>query len=185
MIIGMIKAHPIEHRMPRQASLRDLTCGVFVRHAGRMTVRDLLTALQTLPRDAELLAFEAGSEDYCEREVDDHLGPSEMAAPRPAALHHAWWSGHGCQPLFQAQRHGLLANRCRHRGQRVEQRPIDRASNRPIDDHGGKSASWTLGAPATPLRHAVMWLRASSWTFTAPRPSSRASSVKDSALPAR
>jgi len=25
-----------------------------------MTVRDLLTALQTLPRDAELLAFEAG-----------------------------------------------------------------------------------------------------------------------------
>jgi hypothetical protein len=46
-----------------------------------MTVRDLLTALQTLPRDAELLAFEAGCEDYCEREVDDHLGPSEMAAP--------------------------------------------------------------------------------------------------------
>jgi hypothetical protein len=25
-----------------------------------MTVRDLLAALQTLPRDAELLAFEAG-----------------------------------------------------------------------------------------------------------------------------
>ena len=25
-----------------------------------MTVRDMLTALQTLPRDAELLAFEAG-----------------------------------------------------------------------------------------------------------------------------
>jgi hypothetical protein len=36
-----------------------------------MTVRDLLTALQTLPRDAELLAFEAGCEDYCEREVDE------------------------------------------------------------------------------------------------------------------
>jgi hypothetical protein len=33
-----------------------------------MTVRDILTALQTLPRDAELLAFEDGSEDYCERE---------------------------------------------------------------------------------------------------------------------
>src|SRR5919106_5714299 len=36
-----------------------------------MTVRDMLTALQTLPRDAELLAFEAGCEDYCEREVDE------------------------------------------------------------------------------------------------------------------
>jgi hypothetical protein len=35
-----------------------------------MTVRDMLTALQTLPRDAELLAFEAGCED-CEREVDE------------------------------------------------------------------------------------------------------------------
>jgi hypothetical protein len=32
------------------------------RYAGRMTVRDLLTALQALPRDAELLAFEAGCE---------------------------------------------------------------------------------------------------------------------------
>ena len=30
------------------------------RYAGPMTVRDLLTALQVLPRDAELLAFEAG-----------------------------------------------------------------------------------------------------------------------------
>ena len=38
-----------------------------------MTVRDLLTALQALPRDAELLAFEADCEDYCEREVDDYL----------------------------------------------------------------------------------------------------------------
>ena len=36
-----------------------------------MTVRDMLIALQTLPRDAELLAFEAGCEDYCEREVDE------------------------------------------------------------------------------------------------------------------
>jgi hypothetical protein len=33
----------------------------------------MLTALQTLPRDAELLAFEAGCEDHCEREVDDYL----------------------------------------------------------------------------------------------------------------
>ena len=31
-----------------------------VRYAKCMTVRDMLTALQTLPRDAELLAFEAG-----------------------------------------------------------------------------------------------------------------------------
>jgi hypothetical protein len=38
-----------------------------------MTVRDMLAALQTLPHDAELLAFEAGCEDYCEREVDDYL----------------------------------------------------------------------------------------------------------------
>ena len=53
------------------------------------------------------------------------------------------------------------------------------------DDHGGKSASWTLAAPATPLRHAVMRLRASSWALTAPRPSSRASSMRDSAVPAR
>jgi hypothetical protein len=38
-----------------------------------MTVRDLLTMLQRLPRDAELLAFDAGWEDYCEREMDDYL----------------------------------------------------------------------------------------------------------------
>jgi len=36
-----------------------------------MTVRDLSESLQRLPRDAELLAFEAGCEDYCEREVDE------------------------------------------------------------------------------------------------------------------
>ena len=36
-----------------------------------MTVRDLLTTLQHLPRDAELLAFEAACEDYCEREIDE------------------------------------------------------------------------------------------------------------------
>jgi hypothetical protein len=34
----------------------------------------MLTVLQTLPRDAELLAFEAGCEDYCEREVDEWSG---------------------------------------------------------------------------------------------------------------
>jgi hypothetical protein len=36
-----------------------------------MTVRELQETLQRLPRDAELLAFEAGCEDYCEREVDE------------------------------------------------------------------------------------------------------------------
>jgi hypothetical protein len=33
----------------------------------------MLITLQTLPRDAELLAFEGGCEEYCEREVDDYL----------------------------------------------------------------------------------------------------------------
>jgi hypothetical protein len=36
-----------------------------------MTVRELLAELQQLPRDAELLAFEPGCQDYCEREVDE------------------------------------------------------------------------------------------------------------------
>jgi hypothetical protein len=36
-----------------------------------MTVREMLAELQYLLRDAELLAFEAGCEDYCERELDD------------------------------------------------------------------------------------------------------------------
>ena len=36
-----------------------------------MTVSEMLASLQRLPRDAELLAFEAGCEDYCEREVDE------------------------------------------------------------------------------------------------------------------
>jgi hypothetical protein len=44
---------------------------VLRRYAQCRTVRDMLTALQTLPRDAELLAFEAGCEDYCEREVNE------------------------------------------------------------------------------------------------------------------
>jgi hypothetical protein len=33
----------------------------------------MLTALQVLPRDVALLAFEAGCENSCEREVDDYL----------------------------------------------------------------------------------------------------------------
>jgi hypothetical protein len=38
-----------------------------------MTVREFLTELQHLPRDAEVLAFEAGCEECCEREVDDEV----------------------------------------------------------------------------------------------------------------
>ena len=71
-----------------------------------MTVRDLLTAVHALPRDAELLGFEAGCEDYCEREVDDYLGlpstpslSSTRRAPdsldrwirsQPTAVHAVW-----------------------------------------------------------------------------------------------
>jgi hypothetical protein len=57
-----------------------------------MTLRDMLIALQTLPRDAELLAFEADCEDDCEREVDEvewqggrvylHLGARQDHLPR-------------------------------------------------------------------------------------------------------
>jgi hypothetical protein len=36
-----------------------------------MTVQELVAELQRLPREAELLGFEAGCEDYCEREVDE------------------------------------------------------------------------------------------------------------------
>jgi hypothetical protein len=36
-----------------------------------MTVRELLTELRHLPRDLEVLAIEAGCEDYCEREIDE------------------------------------------------------------------------------------------------------------------
>ena len=36
-----------------------------------MRVRELLAGLQHLPRDLEVLAVEAGCEDYCEREVDE------------------------------------------------------------------------------------------------------------------
>jgi hypothetical protein len=36
-----------------------------------MTVREVLAELQHLPRDAEVLAFEAGCEEFCEREVDE------------------------------------------------------------------------------------------------------------------
>jgi hypothetical protein len=38
-----------------------------------MAVREMLPELPYLLRDAELLAFEAACEDFCEREVDDYL----------------------------------------------------------------------------------------------------------------
>ena len=57
-----------------------------------MTVREILARLQRLPRDAELLAFEAGCEDHCEREIDEverqdgrvylHLGARRDDPPR-------------------------------------------------------------------------------------------------------
>ena len=58
----------------------------------------MLTALQTLPRDAELLAFEAGCEDYCEREVDEvewqggrvYLHPGARHDPRQATGSGQW-----------------------------------------------------------------------------------------------
>jgi hypothetical protein len=40
-------------------------------YSRRMTVREMLATLQQFPRDAEVLAFEAGCEEYCEREVDE------------------------------------------------------------------------------------------------------------------
>jgi hypothetical protein len=91
MIIGMIKAHPTANRMPSREDVRTHAVR-WDRYAECMTVRDMLTALQTLPRDAELLAFEAGCEDYCEREVDEvewqggrvylHLGAHRDGPPR-------------------------------------------------------------------------------------------------------
>jgi hypothetical protein len=57
-----------------------------------MTVRDLVATLLRLPKDVEVLAFEAGCEDYCEREVDEvewqggrvylHLGARRDNPPR-------------------------------------------------------------------------------------------------------
>jgi hypothetical protein len=58
-----------------------------------MTVREMLRQLQHLPQDAEVLAFEAGCEKYCEREVDEvewqgdrlylHLGARRDEPPQP------------------------------------------------------------------------------------------------------
>ena len=57
-----------------------------------MTVRELLAELQHLPRHLDVLAFEAGCEDYGEREIDElelqgsrvylHLGARRDDPPR-------------------------------------------------------------------------------------------------------
>jgi len=57
-----------------------------------MTVGELLVRVQRLPRETELLAMEAGCEEYCEREVDEaewqsdrmylHLGARRDDPPR-------------------------------------------------------------------------------------------------------
>jgi hypothetical protein len=41
------------------------------RYGEWMTVRELLARAPAPPRDPVALAFEAGCEGYCEREVDD------------------------------------------------------------------------------------------------------------------
>jgi hypothetical protein len=75
------------HRAPEHPGLPERA-----QYARRMTVQDLLAALQRLSRDAELLAFEPGCAVYCEREVDEvewqggrvylHLGTRRDDPPR-------------------------------------------------------------------------------------------------------
>jgi hypothetical protein len=43
----------------------------------------MLATLQRLPRDLEVLAFEAGCEDYCEREVDEVEWQGRPGVPAP------------------------------------------------------------------------------------------------------
>jgi hypothetical protein len=57
MIKRMIKADCHDRRHEPGAHLAHWS-----RYAERMTVRDMLTALQALPRDVELMAFQAGCE---------------------------------------------------------------------------------------------------------------------------
>jgi hypothetical protein len=79
---------------PDRASQHPLSTTYSVWHAtlSGMTVRELLAELQHLPRDLEVLAFQAGCENYCEREVDElelqggrvylHLGARRDEPPR-------------------------------------------------------------------------------------------------------
>jgi hypothetical protein len=50
-----------------------------------MTVREMLATLQQFPRDAEVLAFEAGCEEYCEREVDEAERQGDYVYLHPGA----------------------------------------------------------------------------------------------------
>jgi hypothetical protein len=54
------------------------------------------TAAATPQKNAAVLAFEAGCEDYCEREVDDYLGPERRPSARTARVPEgpgrAWWT---------------------------------------------------------------------------------------------
>jgi hypothetical protein len=75
-----------------------------------MTVRELLGTLQRLPRDAELLAMEGGCEEYCEREVDDYLGPETRPSARPARVPNGRVlpGGHRYLPLSSTRIPGTL-----------------------------------------------------------------------------
>ena len=76
---------------PLAAHPKTTNCGRYAT-LSEMTVRELLAELQHLPRDLEVLAFEAGCEDYSEREVDElelqggrvylHLGARRDEPPR-------------------------------------------------------------------------------------------------------
>jgi hypothetical protein len=50
---------------------RPLTSGAHLGTLSGMTVEELTTRLRRLPRGVEVLAFEPGCEEYCEREVED------------------------------------------------------------------------------------------------------------------
>jgi hypothetical protein len=67
---GSMRGWPVRPIEPAGAQLKT-TDGAWHATLSRMTVRELLAGLQHLPRDLEVLAFEAGCEDYCEREVDE------------------------------------------------------------------------------------------------------------------
>ena len=82
-----------------------------------MTVREFLAGLQHLPRDAEVLAFEAGCEEYCEREVDEvevqggrvylHLG-ARRRQPRRFNDGEEAEAAAGPQKPFAGSQHGEL-----------------------------------------------------------------------------
>ena len=58
------------HRNTRASVTQDHTRRLGATLSG-MTARDLLAERQHLPHDLEILACEAGCQDFCEREVDE------------------------------------------------------------------------------------------------------------------